>query len=421
MDRHFILHVGPTNSGKTYAALQAMRRAQDGIYLAPLRLLAYEQFDSMNKDGIICSLKTGEERVSVPCATVQSCTIEMLDERHIYDVAVIDEAQMVQDPMRGGHWTRAILGACAEEVHVCLAPEAEQLVIRMVEQCRDTYEVVRHKRFNSLVPDKVSNVRFPKSVEPGDAYIVFSRASAHACVAELQKRGIQPSIIYGALPYDVRQNEARRFREGQTKAVVATDAIGMGLNLPIRRVVFLETEKFDGIGRRSLNPSEYKQIAGRAGRFGQYEQGLYVAPDDMEQAVAAVESDIPPIRQAHLEFPDTLLGVDAPLSVIMRMWTEAPVNEGYLKGDLTQEIRLAELLEQHFSDKQMIYSLVSMPFDAQRPQVFDLWLALATECLKKKKLQVEKYIPDIKSLCAGASMEQLESSYRLYDLLYYFA
>ncbi|MDO4484159.1 MAG: helicase-related protein [Clostridia bacterium] len=114
---------------------------------------------------------------------------------------------------------------------------------------------------------------------------------------------MNPSIIYGALPYDVRQNEARRFREGETKVVVATDAIGMGLNLPIRRVVFLETEKFDGVSRRGLTATEYKQIAGRAGRYGQFEKGLYVSPFQMHRAVSAVEDPIAPIESAHLLFP----------------------------------------------------------------------------------------------------------------------
>lgn len=76
----------------------------------------------------------------------------------------------------------------------------------------------------------------------------------------------------------MRQNEARRFRDGETSVVVATDAIGMGLNLPIRRVVFLETEKFDGMRRRGLTATEYKQIAGRAGRYGKYEEGFFVSP-----------------------------------------------------------------------------------------------------------------------------------------------
>lgn len=124
LDRHFILHVGPTNSGKSHDAVAALATAQNGVYLAPLRLLAFEQFDSMNKDGVYCSLRTGEERIEVPGATVQSSTIEMLDTTEFYDVAVIDEAQMIQDPVRGGNWTRAILGTLAREIHICLAPHA---------------------------------------------------------------------------------------------------------------------------------------------------------------------------------------------------------------------------------------------------------------------------------------------------------
>lgn len=232
---------------------------------------------------------------------------------------------------------------------------------------------------------------------------------------------MNPSIIYGALPYDVRQNEARRFREGETNAVVATDAIGMGLNLPIRRVVFLETEKFDGISKRKLTATEYKQIAGRAGRYGQFEKGLYVSPYQMKRAIQAINEPIPQIEFAHLLFPDTLLGVDAPLSTILRMWDGAPANEGYRKGDVTQEIQLSVLLEKHCRDKKLIYSLVSMPFDAKRTSVFTLWQEIALEYIHNHRVSLEKYIPDIVKLYHESSMEVLEDNYRQYDLLYYYA
>lgn len=117
-----MLHIGPTNSGKSHDAVEALRQAQDGIYLAPLRLLAYEQYENLNRNGVFCTLKTGEEHIDVPFSTVQSSTVEMLDVNHRHDIAVIDEAQMLSDPERGGCWTRAILGVWADEVHVCLAP-----------------------------------------------------------------------------------------------------------------------------------------------------------------------------------------------------------------------------------------------------------------------------------------------------------
>ena len=102
------------------------------------------------------------------------------------------------------------------------------------------------------------------------------------------------SVIYGNLPYDVRQEEARRFRDGETDVVVATDAIGMGMNLPIRRVVLLETEKFDGRERRDLKPGEIQQIVGRAGRRGMYEEGTWTSIHRKYDVKRDVAKKIPP-------------------------------------------------------------------------------------------------------------------------------
>ncbi|MBR0087684.1 MAG: hypothetical protein IJL98_08115, partial [Lachnospiraceae bacterium] len=267
MKRHFVLHIGPTNSGKTHDAMEALKSAGDGIYLGPLRLLAYEQYDTLNRDGVPCSLVTGEERFDMPGANIQASTIEMLDMDQDYEVAVIDEAQMLSDPDRGGSWTAAVLGVLAPEIHVCAAPGAEDLLVRMINDCGDTYEIVRHQRMTPLICE-TRRYHMEKNTRKGDALIVFSRSNVHAVAAELHDRGFKTSIIYGALPYDVRHEQARLFSSGQTDVVVATDAIGMGMNLPIRRVVFLESEKFDGIERRPLKPEEIRQIAGRAGRFG---------------------------------------------------------------------------------------------------------------------------------------------------------
>ncbi|MBP3894866.1 MAG: hypothetical protein J6D07_00210, partial [Mogibacterium sp.] len=154
MRRHFILHIGPTNSGKTHDAIEALINADSGVYLAPLRLLAYEQYDTLNRAGAACTLVTGEERRVVDGAQLRSSTIEMLDFKKRYDVAVIDEAQMATDDERGGAWTAAILGVRAKEIHVCSAPSAETLLKRLVSECGDTCEVVRHERKTPLVFEK---------------------------------------------------------------------------------------------------------------------------------------------------------------------------------------------------------------------------------------------------------------------------
>ncbi len=244
MHRHFVLHIGPTNSGKTHDAIEELMRAETGIYLAPLRLLAYEQYERLNRAECPCSLVTGEEQYLIEGARHQASTIEMLSLKTYYDVAVIDEAQMIADRARGGAWTAAIMGVCAETVHICTAPDAEQRLIEIIKDCGDEYTVVRHRRMTPLVYEE-KMVSFPEDVQAGDALIVFSRRNVHAVAAQLQKKHIKCSIIYGALPYDVRHKQAELFASGKTEVVVATDAIGMGMNLPIRRVVLMETTKYD--------------------------------------------------------------------------------------------------------------------------------------------------------------------------------
>ncbi|MBP5604811.1 MAG: hypothetical protein J6X60_04630 [Ruminiclostridium sp.] len=116
--RHFILHLGPTNSGKTYQSLEACRKAETGVYLAPLRLLAYEICEKFNIDGVPCRMITGEEEIDIPFATHTSSTVEMLNTNEHYDVAVVDECQLIEDEERGGAWTAAVLGLMADEIHL---------------------------------------------------------------------------------------------------------------------------------------------------------------------------------------------------------------------------------------------------------------------------------------------------------------
>jgi len=133
MERRFILHIGPTNSGKTYSAVERLKEAEHGVYLGPLRLLAYEQYQKLNEQGYPCSLITGEERQLIPGAALQASTVEMADVYAAYDIAVIDEAQMVADRYRGWAWTTALLGLRADEIHVCIAPYAENIITSLIE------------------------------------------------------------------------------------------------------------------------------------------------------------------------------------------------------------------------------------------------------------------------------------------------
>ena len=331
--RSFILHVGPTNSGKTHDALQALIMAPTGVYLGPIRLLAYEVFERVNKRGLPCDMITGEERISVPGAAHRASTIEMLDTNQEYDVAVIDEAQMCSDVERGGAWTRAILGVYAEEVHVCMAPQALKIVKKLIKDCGDHYEVIWHRRSVGISYDK-NRPTFPDDILKGDALIAFSRRDVHGIAHDLARAGHRCSVIYGALPYDVRHEEARKFAEGESDVVVATDAIGVGMNLPIRRVVFMQAYKSFGHGYVPLDANMVQQIAGRAGRLGMFDHGFYTevnTPGMTPFAKARYKEWVPEITEARMPFPKELLEIKGPLSKTMEMWEEMPSQPGYLK------------------------------------------------------------------------------------------
>lgn len=418
MHRKFVLHIGPTNSGKTYSAMEALRKAGEGIYLAPLRLLAFEQYEALNRDGYPASLVTGEEQKLVDGARIQASTVEMMNPNAFYRFAVIDEAQMLGDPDRGGAWTAAILGLRAPEIHVCLAPEAEGRIRKLIEECGDAYEIIRHKRSTRLALDP-EPFRFPKSVEKGDALIVFSKRNVHAVAYELRSRGVKCSILYGNLPYDVRQSEAQKFAEGETDVVVATDAIGMGLNLPIRRVVFLELEKFDGKRRRRLRPEEVRQIAGRAGRKGIVEQGFYTAEGREREVQELYGKPTSPVETAMIGFPPSLLGLEGTFTEILSEWEQLSAVEGYRQADTEDLKALASLVEPLTDDKEFVYRCVTIPVRPDSEEQ-DVWLQLVKRELAGEPFQWEPYRKTW-PVEASRKLDILESRHRLCDVCYAFA
>ena len=270
--RKVTLFVGPPNSGKTYTAFERLAAAERGAYLAPLRLLALEGRDRLMARGVPCSLRTGEENAPVDGARVVSSTIEMMGSSELIDVAVIDEAQMIFDPSRGWAWTQAIVGAPARELLIICSAYAVPAIENLLGLCGERCEVRHFERMQQvqLLPAAVPIA----SLKLGDAVVAFSRRDVLMLRDQVAANGKTVSVIYGALPPEVRKREAARFATGETEVLVATDAIGMGLNLPIRRVLFSTLTKFDGVGDRTLDESEVHQIAGRAGRYGIHEEGF---------------------------------------------------------------------------------------------------------------------------------------------------
>ena len=422
MHRRFVLHLGPTNSGKTYDSLGHLKAARQGIYLGPLRLLAAEQYDYLNREGVPCSLVTGEEQILTPGSRVQSSTVEMADLKAHYDVAVIDECQLIGDRNRGGAWTAAILGLCADEIHACASPDAEGLLTRIIEDCGDELRIVRHKRMTPLVAEK-EGFTFPASVKRGDALIVFSKSRVHAVAAELKRKGFHVALIYGALPPDVRRDQAERFRQGDAEVVVSTDAIAMGLNLPIERVVFLESEKFDGDITRPLTDAEIKQIAGRAGRYGQYETG-YVNAFGFKGVVAqALNKRLVPMTEAVISFPESLLGLPLPLTQIINQWIGVKDKDCFSKASTARMEALAGMMETPRTDKTLLYRFLCMPFDETDPDLLIRWKAMYCAECDHRHLDVLESIPDLinPEECVIGMLDGLEADYRRCDLYYNYA
>ena len=272
LSRKITIFAGPTNSGKTYQAFQHLRRLHDEgghiSYLGPLRLLALEAAERLASFGIPCDLLTGEERrfaqTDVPVRARVSTT-EMLDVSQVWDAVLLDEAQLFSDEERGWAWTAALVGAPARNLYLTTSPDALPALQYLFASLGEAVEVIHLERKNPL---EFGGRRHFRDFEPGTAIVVFSRRDAHQWKVLIEQELQKPvAIIYGSLGPEVRQQQAALFSTGKAPYLVATDAIGLGLNLPIRSVVFTEHEKFNGQFVEQIPNSLVRQIAGRAGRY----------------------------------------------------------------------------------------------------------------------------------------------------------
>lgn len=272
MERKIVMYLGPTNSGKTYHALNELKEAEYGIYLAPLRLMAAEGQEALTERGLVTNLVTGEEQHLLPDATHISSTIEMCPMGERFDVAVIDEIQMIGDDSRGWAWSQALIGVQAQKLILVGSEECLPFVVPVLEALGEEFEIKRFERKTPLVVREQPLSKL-KELHAGDCMVVFSRKAALEMKSNIEALGKKCAVIYGNLSPEVRRAEAAKFKTGEAPILVATDAIGMGLNLPIKRLFFSTMEKYDGISRRELKVTEVKQIAGRSGRFGHAEIG----------------------------------------------------------------------------------------------------------------------------------------------------
>jgi ATP-dependent RNA helicase SUPV3L1/SUV3 len=274
LKRTFHVHVGPTNSGKTHHALRALAAAKSGVYAGPLRLLAHEVWERLNKGQIVplgepetepdtetsintageegssrptvqkqgnpkyarqCNLLTGEEMKEVAVnASLLSCTIEMLACTRRYDVAVVDEIQMIGDRQRGGAWTRAVLGTYAKDIHLCGEETAIPIIEALAKETKDDVIIYRYERLTPLIVQNESLEGDLSRVQKGDCLVAFSRSGIFGLKQRVEGlTGMRCAVAYGRLPPEIRSEQAALFNDPESgyDIMIGSDALGMGLNL----------------------------------------------------------------------------------------------------------------------------------------------------------------------------------------------
>ncbi len=366
INRKIIYHMGPTNSGKTYHAIEALCQAKKGCYLAPLRLLASELYDTMNSKGVRTTLLTGEEVIEVPDSTHFSSTIEMAKLQTRFDCCVIDEIQMLTDSQRGWAWTRALINIQADEIHLCGDHSVLELVKKILALCGDTLEVREYTRMTEL---NVLDHQIPLTqMQKNDALIVFSRRNALKYKSDLEELDFKVSIVYGRLSPEVRREQARKFDEGETDIMVSTDAIAMGMNLPVKRIVFSALSKFVDDKENPLTFSEIKQIAGRAGRFNRFPVGQVTTLNKVDDGLRTLRNAL----QHHLGQSDkAMVGPDLDifssvnnaleanslvtlkLSEFLRLFNTMTFQKPFYCVDMKEMIELAEMVEAEDEDRTL--------------------------------------------------------------------
>lgn len=331
--------LGPTNTGKTHLAVERMLAHSSGMIGFPLRLLAREVYDRVARmrgpDSV--ALVTGEERIWPSTARYLLCTAEAMpvqfqapDDRAggaIRDVAFValDEAQLGQDRERGHVFTSRLLHARGREETMILGSGALVPVVRGL--VRDV-EVTSRPRFSTLTYDGPRKLR---RLPPRSAIIAFSAEEVYAIAEALRRLSGGAAVVMGALSPATRNAQVAMFQAGEVDYLVATDAVGMGLNLQVEHVAFASLNKFDGVRHRRLTVAEMAQIAGRAGRhqrdgtFGSVGEESAFSPEE----VAAIEDHrFDPLDWLYWRQPDP--SMDSVAALIADL--EVPPNDPMLRA-----------------------------------------------------------------------------------------
>uniref|UniRef100_A0A669BDB5 ATP-dependent RNA helicase SUPV3L1, mitochondrial n=1 Tax=Oreochromis niloticus TaxID=8128 RepID=A0A669BDB5_ORENI len=381
IQRKVIFHAGPTNSGKTYHAIQRYLAAKSGVYCGPLKLLAHEIFEKRNDAGVPCDLVTGEDlcrpRGSSSCVTTP------------YEVAVIDEIQMIRDPSRGWAWTRALLGLA--DVHHWRGGGGETVI--------DVHNYQRLTPFSILdhAVESLDNLR------PGDCIVCFSKNDIYSISRQIEARGQECAVIYGSLPPGTKLSQAKKFNDPDDpcKILVATDAIGMGLNLSIKRIIFnsLVKPNVNEKGEKrmeTISTSQALQIAGRAGRFSsKFKEGEVTTMhrDDLPVLKEILSHSVDPIETAGLHPTAEQIEMfayhlpDATLSNLVDIFVSLSQVDGlYFVCNIDDFKFLADMIQHIPLNLRSRYVFCTAPINKKQPFVCTSFLKFARQFSRDEPL-----------------------------------
>ena len=386
------LHVGPANSGKTYHAIESLKKFKTGVYLSPLRLLAWEIADKLNAQGHPCSLLTGEEKIIIPNAPFMASTVEMFHPDETVDCVVLDESQMLADEQRGWAWMRVLATCNAKQLEIIAAPNAEKLLHKILEKFGYPTQTTHHQRLCPLtVAPKPWRIDHP--IE-NTIYVVFTRSSVLNLKTYFEKRGWSVAAIYGNLPPEVKKAQAERFTSGEAKLCVATDAIGMGINLPAERVCLTTLMKYDGQSQRLLTPAETLQIAGRAGRFGIKEFGEVGAltHDELKQVRELLSMPPPDLEftRVSIELSD-LQKMEGSMLHRLEIWEKHhaipnELRDVILPADLEQQKRLASFLKEDVIQQMGLETALTLIKTPVGKESFNYWMRCVQNILQREPM-----------------------------------
>ena len=261
--QQIIALLGPTNTGKTHVAIEKMLNFDSGIFGLPLRLLAREVYDKcVEKVGIEkVALITGEEKIIPSTANYFICTVESMPKDKIVDFVAIDEIQMCSDRERGHIFTEKLMYARGEKLTMFLG---SQVMTEIINDLIQDVTFEKKERFSKL---SYSGYKKISRLERKVAIIAFSIEEVYAIAELVRRQKGGAAVIMGSLSPKTRNSQVGLYQSGDVDYLIATDAIGMGLNMDINEIYFSNLKKFDGKKTRRLNLVELSQIAGRAGRY----------------------------------------------------------------------------------------------------------------------------------------------------------